>query len=90
MPHPLDADEFTTPIKLPEVSMFWTIDQVAQILGVNRAWIRSNSVGMDAGVKPNRSKLRVVNLTPGKAKPTYRVKNTELQRFLSVRNIPYS
>lgn len=90
MPHPLDADEFVTPVKLPELTMFWTIEQVGQILGVNRSWIRSNSTGMDARIKPNRSKLRVVNLTPGGPKPTYRVKHSELQRFLSVRNIPYS
>lgn len=90
MGHPLDADEFTVPIRLPEVTMFWTLEQVCQILGVNRSWIKSNSIGMGDREKPNKRKLSVVNLTPGGARPTYRVRHTELQRFLSVRNIPYA
>lgn len=70
--------------------MFWTLEQVCQILGVNRSWIRNNATGMSPMDKPNRRKLRVVNLSPGEDQPTWRVRHTELQRFLSVRNIPYA
>lgn len=90
MGHPLDADEFTVPLKLPEVSMFWSLSQICQILGVNRSWIRNNAVGMSSLDKPDKRKLRVVDISSDPAKPTWRVRHTELQRFLSVRNIPYS
>lgn len=90
MGHPLDADEFTVPIKLPEVSMFWTLTQICQILGVTRGWLKNNVMGMSSLDKPDRRKLRVVDLSPGQEKPTWRVRHTELQRFLSVRNIPYN
>lgn len=90
MGHPLDADEFTVPLKLPEVSMFWSLAQVCQILGVSRSWIRSNAVGMSSLDKPDKRKLRVVDISSDPNNPTWRVRHTELQRFLSVRNIPYS
>lgn len=90
MGHPLDADEFTVPLRLPEVSMFWSLAQVCQILGVNRSWLRSNAVGMSSLDKPDKRKLRVVDISSDPSKPTWRVRHTELQRFLSVRNIPYS
>ena len=90
MGHPLDADEFTVPLKLPEVSMFWSLAQICQILGVSRSWLRSNTVGMSSLDKPDKRKLRVVDISSDPSKPTWRVRHTELQRFLSVRNIPYS
>lgn len=89
MPHPLDADEFTVPLRLPEVSMFWTLEQICQILGVNRGWIKNNAVGMRGGGKRDRRKLIVTDLTPDQDTPTYRVRHNELKRFLSMRNIPY-
>lgn len=91
MGHPLDADEFSVPIRLPEVTMFWSLDQVCQMLGVTTHWIKGNITGTRAETgKPDKRKLRVVDITPGSGKPTYRVKHSELQRFLSFRNIPYA
>lgn len=88
--HPLDADEFSVPLKLPEVSMFWTTTQVAQILGTSQAWIKANStvIGGPGGRDPRL--LRLVDLTPHEKKSTLRVRHTELQRFLAARNIPYA
>ena len=91
MGHPLDVDEFSVPIRLPEVTMFWSLDQVCQMLGVNSSWIRGHIIGTRGKrERPDKRKLRVVDLSPDAAKPTYRVKHSELQRFLSVRNIPYA
>lgn len=87
--HALDADEFSVDVELPKFEFFLTLDQVAMILGVTEAWVKAHMVNVSVGRPSDSWNLRAVDLTPDEKRPTYRVSESELRRFLKVRRIPY-
>lgn len=87
--HPLDADEFPAGIVIPRVEFYFTLDQVAAILGTSLPWVKSNLAEAARGKGKRTRYLRAVDLTPDERYRSYRVGEDELRRFLDVRKIPY-
>lgn len=87
--HPLDADEFFAGVVIPRVEFYFTLDQVAAILGTSLDWVKSNLSDMARGKGRRTRYLRAIDLTPDERYRSYRVGEDELRRFLEVRKIPY-
>lgn len=87
--HPLDADEFFAGVVIPRVEFYFTLDQVAAILGTSLDWVKSNLDDVARGRGSRSRYLRAVDLTPDERYRSYRVGEDELRRFLSARKIPY-
>lgn len=87
--HPLDADEFSAGIVIPRVEFYFTLDQVAAILGTSPDWVKSNLDSVARGRGGRARYLRAVDLTPDERYRSYRVGEDELRRFLDARKIPY-
>lgn len=87
--HPLDADEFFTGVVIPRIEFFYTLDQVAAILGTSVDWVKGNVADVARGKQTPKRSLRAIDLTPDERHRTYRVSEDELRRFLTARKIPY-
>lgn len=87
--HPLDADEFFAGVVIPRVEFYFTLDQVASILGTSLAWVKSNLADTARGKVGRARYLRAIDLTPDERYRSYRVGEDELRRFLTARKIPY-
>lgn len=87
--HPLDADEFSAGIVIPRIEFYFTLDQVAAILGTSLDWVKSNLDSVARGRGGRARHLRAVDLTPDERYRSYRVGEDELRRFLDARKIPY-
>ena len=90
MTNPLAADDFGA-VVLRRPVFFWTLEQVEQMLGVSRGWVRRNGrMATDAMTsRADRAKLRIVDLTPNQDTPTLRVAERDLETFLRVNRIEY-
>lgn len=70
-------------IWLPRHDFYYTIDQIALMLGVEESWLRERIYF--AGRMPDlhvRDKLQAVNLAESDERPRWRISNRDLARWL--------
>lgn len=89
-PNPLEADDFGA-VVLRSPVFFWTVEQVEQMLGVSAGWVlRNGRMSTDATrSRADRTRLRLVDLTPNSDERTLRVRHEDLLTFLRVNRITY-
>lgn len=91
VPNPLAADDLGG-VVLHKPTFFWTVEQVEQMLGVGKGWVARHGrmATAPAVTRADRSKLRLVDLTPQEDTPTLRVRDADLRTWLRVNRIEYT